>query len=67
MEKLGYALIGGVVLLWVVGMIVGLIVVLPYGLVGLVALAGGGLLLVKVLKDRLTNEEDTYYDKNIQQ
>jgi hypothetical protein len=67
MEKLGYALIGSVVLLWMVGMIVGLIVVLPYGLVGLVALAGGGLLLVKVLKDRLTSEEDTYYDKNIQQ
>ncbi len=67
MEKLGYALIGSVVLLWVVGMIVGLIVVLPYGLVGLVALAGGGLLLVKVLKDRLTSEEDTYYDENIQQ
>ncbi|MCH8024719.1 MAG: hypothetical protein IIB43_08440 [Candidatus Marinimicrobia bacterium] len=67
MEKLGYALIGSAVLLWVVGMIVGLIVVLPYGLVGLVALAGGGLLLVKVLKDRLTSEEDNYYDKNIQQ
>ncbi len=67
MEKLGYALIGSVVLLWVVGMVVGLIVVLPYGLVGLVALAGGGLLLVKVLKDRLTSEEDTYYDENIQQ
>lgn len=67
MEKLGYALIGSVVLLWVVGMIVGLIAILPYGLVGLVALTGGGLLLAKVIKDRLTSEEDTYYDKNIQQ
>ncbi len=67
MEKLGYVLIGSVVLLWAVGMIVGLIAILPYGLVGLVALTGGGLLLVKVLKDRLTSEEDTYYDKNVQQ
>ena len=67
MEKLGYALIGSVVLLWAVGMIAGLIVVLPYGLVGLVALAGGGLLLVKVLKDRLSSEEDDYYDENVQQ
>lgn len=48
-------------------MIVGLIAILPYGLVGLVALTGGGLLLAKVIKDRLTSEEDTYYDKNIQQ
>ncbi len=67
MEPRGYALIGSVVLLWAVGMLVGLIVIMPYGLVGLVALAGGGLLLVKVIKDRLTSEEDSYYYKNIQQ
>ena len=65
MEKLGYILIGGVVLLWLAVMVVGLIARLPYGLAGLVLLAGGGLLFAKVLRERLTSEEDDHYDRNV--
>jgi len=67
MEKLGYILLGSVMLLWLVGMIVGMIAIMPYGLVGLVAMAGAGLLLTKVLRERIANREDEHYDKDIHQ
>ncbi len=67
MEKIGYILIGSVALLWIVGMVAGMIVAFPYGIIGLVALAGFGFLFVKVLKERLSSKEDDYYSKNIQQ
>jgi len=67
MEKIGYFLIGSVALLWIIGMVAGLIVAFPYGIIGLVVLAGFGLLFAKVLKERLASKEDDYYSKNIQQ
>lgn len=67
MEKIGYILIGSVALLWIVGMVAGMIVAFPYGIIGLVVLAGFGLLFTKVLKERLSSKENDYYSKNIQQ
>jgi len=67
MEKIGYFLIGSVALLWIVGMVAGMIVAFPYGIIGLVVLAGFSLLFAKVLKERLASKEDDYYSKNIQQ
>ncbi|NOZ61660.1 MAG: hypothetical protein GXO74_08255 [Calditrichaeota bacterium] len=65
MEKAGYILLGIVFLIYVVAMFVGLIVAFPWGLVGLVAIAGIGLLFMKVVTDRIENKEDDYYDKNV--
>ena len=67
MEKLAYILIGSVAVLWVVAMIAGMIVAFPLGLIGLVVIAGLGLLATKVLGERLANKEDDYYDKNVNQ
>ena len=67
MEKIGYFLIGSVAILWIIGMVAGMIVAFPYGIIGLVVLAGFGLLFAKVLKERLASKEDDYYSKNIQQ
>jgi len=67
MEKLGYAFIGFVAVVWIVGMIAGMIIIMPYGLIGLLFIIGIGLLLVKAIKDRLANEEDDYYSKNVKQ
>ncbi len=67
MEKLGYVLIGSVALLWIIGMIAGMIAIFPWGVVGLVVLAGFGLLFAKVLKERLASREDDYYSENVQQ
>jgi F0F1-type ATP synthase assembly protein I len=65
MEKLGYILIGSVVLLWCIGILAGIILVFPYGIIGLVLIVGFGLLFAKVLKERLASKEDDYYSKNI--
>jgi hypothetical protein len=65
MEKLGYLLLLAVAAVWLYAMIRGMIALLPYGIVGLVALAGMGILLAKVLKDRVERVEDDYYSKNV--
>jgi hypothetical protein len=65
MEQAGYILLSIVVIIWIVGIFVGLIVAFPFGIIGLIAIAGVGVLLIKVLTDRLDNKEDNYYSKNV--
>lgn len=65
-EKIGYGLLGVVVLVWVVAIFVGMIVAFPFGLLGFVAIIGFGLLFIKVLKERLSSTEDSYYSKNVE-
>jgi hypothetical protein len=65
MEKAGYILLSIVVVIWIAGIFVGLIVAFPFGIIGLIAIAGIGILLIKVLTDRLENKEDNYYSKNV--
>lgn len=67
MEKLAYILIGSVALLWLLGMVAGMIAIYPFGLVGLIVLAGFGLLFFKVLGERLANKEDDHYNENVNQ
>ena len=64
-EKIGYSILGALALLWVIGMIAGAIAAMPYGLLGLLAFVAIGVLLVKVLRERLTSREDDYYSKNV--
>ncbi len=61
----GYVLLIAAFIGYMVLIITDLIDVLPEGIVGLLAIAGFGLLLIKVIKDRLTNKEDNYYSKNV--
>ena len=61
----GYGLLMAAFIGYLVLIIIGLLDVLPEGIVGLLAIAGFGLLLIKVIKDRLTNKEDNYYSKNV--
>jgi hypothetical protein len=63
----GYSLLIAAFIGYLVVTIIGLVDVLPEGIVGLLAIAGFGLLLIKVIKDRLTNKEDNYYSKNVKQ
>ena len=65
MEKLGYLLLLAVAAVWLYAMIRGMVAILPYGIVGLAALAGIGLLFAKVVKDRVGSTEDDYYSKNV--
>ncbi len=65
-EKVGYTCLGVVAVLYFIGIVVGMISLFPYGLLGFVVLFGVGALLMKVLKERLSNPEDRYYSDNIE-
>jgi membrane protein implicated in regulation of membrane protease activity len=65
MEKAGYILLAVVALVWLGILILGMIEAWPWGIVGFLVLAGIGLLFAKVVRERLENEEDDYYSKNI--
>ncbi len=64
-EKIGYALLAGVALVWLIGIVVGAIVAFPLGIIGLVAIVAIGVLLIKVIKERVGNKEDNYYSQNV--
>lgn len=65
MEKIGYILLGAVALSWIIVVLVGIVAAFPYGIIGLVLIAGIGFLFAKVISDRLKNKEDDYYSNNI--
>lgn len=65
-EYIGYLLLAIVVIAWIIAMIVGMVLAFPFGLIGLVAILGFGLLLIKVITDRLQNKEDDHYSKNVE-
>ena len=65
MEKIGYILLSIVALFWLIGMVIGLIAIFPFGIIGLLGITGIGLLFVKVLRERLKSKEDDYYSKTV--
>ena len=67
MEKVGYLLLGIVFIIYCIFVLVGLIVAFPWGIIGMIALLGFGILFIKVLSDRLDSKEDDYYEKNVKQ
>jgi hypothetical protein len=67
MEYAGYVLLVIVVLIWIVALFVGMVAALPYGIIGLIAIVGIGLLFAKVVKDRMENKEDDHYSDNVEQ
>jgi len=67
LEIIGYVLLGIVFCVYAVSIIVGLVAVFPWGILGLLAIAGIGSLLIKVIGERLRNSEDNYYTKNVDQ
>ena len=61
----GYLLLIAVFIGYLVIVIMGMVDAFPIGIVGLLFIAGFGILFVKVLKDRLSNKEDNYYTRNV--
>lgn len=64
-EKIGYAILSVVAVCWLGVVLFGAVAALPYGLVGLLAITGIGVLLIKVIRERLANKDDDYYSKNV--
>ena len=65
MERAGYIFLSIVAIAWLIAILTGLVLAWPYGVVGLVGIIGIGLLLIKVLTDRMKNKEDDYYSDNV--
>ena len=65
-EKLGYAILLMLAVLWVVAFVAGMIAALPYGLLGLAGIGAIAILFAKVVRDRSANTEDDYYSKNVE-
>ncbi len=65
LEKVAYTLLGIVCVVYLIVMFVGMIAALPWGIVGFIAVAGIGLLLIKVIRERIGNSEDNYYEKHV--
>lgn len=65
LERLGYFFLAIALIVWIYLLFKGLIQAFPEGIIGFIAIAGLGLLFIKVLKDRLKSKEDDYYDKNV--
>lgn len=65
-ERVGYACLGAVALIYLLAMLGGMFAIFPFGLLGLVVLVGIGALLLKVVKERLANKEDDHYNRNVE-
>lgn len=66
-EKWGYTLLSIIAALYIVALFIGMIATFPFGLIGLLLIAGVGILLIKVMKERMKNKEDDYYSREIDQ
>ncbi|MGE4073864.1 MAG: hypothetical protein AB7E72_22050 [Lysobacterales bacterium] len=66
-EKVGYACLGLLALVYLGALLVGVFAAFPFGLLGLIGLVGIGALFIKVLGERLRNKEDDYYSDNVDQ
>jgi hypothetical protein len=51
--------------LWALGLAAGLVAAFPFGLPVLAGLGVLAFVFVRVVRDRLNNAEDDYYEKNI--
>ncbi|MDX1408533.1 MAG: hypothetical protein R3330_10380 [Saprospiraceae bacterium] len=65
-EKIGYSCLAIVAVIYVLVMLAGVIAAFPYGLVILILMLGFGVLLVKVIKERLANKEDDHYSRTVE-
>jgi hypothetical protein len=65
-ERIGYACLAVVGIAYVAAMVLGLISAFPFGILVLVGLLGVGVLLVKVIRERLASAEDDYYSDNVE-
>lgn len=67
LDKLVLILVIACAAIWAVVMLGGIITTLPWGLPVLVVFLIAGYIVYRVIQDRLSNAEDDYYDKNVEQ
>jgi len=60
-------IVAGIAFIYVSFMFLGMIAIFPYGIPGLIILAVVLYIFIRVVRERLGNKEDDYYEKNIKQ
>jgi hypothetical protein len=65
LDTFALVLVAGLGLLWLGVTITGLVAMVPFGLLGLIPIAIVIGLLAAVIRQRLANTEDDYYDKHV--
>lgn len=65
-EIIGYACLGFLAVCYVVFLVAGMIALFPFGLIGFVGLLGVGVLIIKVVTERMSSKEDDYYSNNVE-
>jgi len=66
MEKIAYAILSIIAVVFFICMLAGFIAAFPYGIVGFLLIIAFGLLFIKVLKEHLSSKEDDYYSKKVE-
>lgn len=66
MERIGYIILISVTVLWLSAMISGMVMAFPAGIIGILAIIGLGVLFIKVIRDKASNEEDKHYSENVE-
>lgn len=67
LDKLALIAICVLAALWLAVWVFGLVATFPFGLPVIVVLLGAGYFLYRVVRDRLNNAEDDYYERNVKQ
>ena len=66
MEKVAYTILIVIAACWLVAMIAGMVASFPFGIIGLVAIVGFGLLFIKALKERIKASKKDRYSKDVE-
>lgn len=66
LDRLVLILVVAAAALYLLAVLIGLIALLPWGLIGIGVLAITGYVLWRVIRDRLANAEDDYYERNVE-
>lgn len=65
LDQLVLAIIAVFAVIWLLTVVTGLLVSVPFGIIGLIPVAVIVGILAVVIYQRLTNKEDDYYTKNV--
>ena len=65
LDKLALICVVVPVVIWFFIAFIGALALFPYGFIALIALLVVGYFFYRVIKERIENKEDDYYEKNI--
>ena len=66
LDTIALGLVVALAIMWVAFAFAGLVAAWPYGLIGLVVLGVIGYLIYGVIRQKMDNAEDDYYEKNVE-